>query len=78
MPTREAMEDLTEVINQFEKLTETALAGVIPSDTPEGTRLTPFVVGSLLELTRQLVYHVKQLQLEVLNLEQQLHNLPPR
>lgn len=73
MLTQAAMEDLTELCNQYENLVKAGLSGVIPEDSG-ATRLIPYVLGSLLELTRQLVYHVKQLQLEVVSLGQQLHN----
>lgn len=75
MLSKEAMQDLTYITHQLEETVRIAESGVIPIDVPGNPHLTPFVVGQLLELTRQMSYHVKQLQLEVTSLGQQLLDL---
>lgn len=76
MPTKESMEDLTWVCNRLEETIRIAETGEIPIDAPNDVRLTPFVLGNLLELTRQLAYHVKSLQIEVAGCQQQTTSLP--
>jgi hypothetical protein len=73
--SKEAMNDLSHIIHQLEDTIRIAETGNIPIDVPGNPQLTPFVVGQLLELTRQISYHVKQLQLEVTSLGQQLLDL---
>jgi hypothetical protein len=79
MPTKESMQDLTRIIEQLEELERIAITGEIPDYTIEtmpdfAPRLSPYIAGGTLECVRQLAYHVKQLQLDIVALTQQCDN----
>ncbi len=71
MPNEQSMKDLSEICRRIEETIQITETGEIPICEPSNVRLTPYVLGCLLELTRQLAYHVKSLQIEVAGCQQQ-------